>query len=82
MNFLWITGRCWPLHWLGGMLMWPGLSKGGAGGLSPTDAVMLMNREKSSGDRYVSEPMSLLPVTSVRPKTFPCRSSKLSCPLR
>ena len=31
----------------GGMLMWPVLSKGGGGGLSPTDAVMLMNREKA-----------------------------------
>ena len=32
----------WPLLAIalasGGMLMWPGLSKGGAGGLSPTDA--------------------------------------------
>ena len=41
----------WPLLAIalasGGMLMWPGLSKGGAGGLSPTDAVMLMNREKA-----------------------------------
>lgn len=32
----------------GGMLLWPVLSKGvSAGGLSPTDAVMLMNREKA-----------------------------------
>ncbi len=41
----------WPLLAIalasGGMLMWPGLSKVGAGGLSPTDAVMLMNREKA-----------------------------------
>lgn len=41
----------WPLLAIalasGGMLMWPGLSKSGAGGLSPTDAVMLMNREKA-----------------------------------
>ncbi len=41
----------WPLLAIalasGGMLMWPGLSKGGAAGLSPTDAVMLMNREKA-----------------------------------
>lgn len=32
----------------GGMLLWPVVSKGAvAGGLSPTDAVMLMNREKA-----------------------------------
>ena len=32
----------------GGMLLWPVLSKGAsAGGLNPTDAVMLMNREKA-----------------------------------
>ncbi len=32
----------------GGMLLWPVLSKGAsAGGVSPTDAVMLMNREKA-----------------------------------
>ena len=41
----------WPLLAIAlasvGMLMWPCLSKGGAGGLSPTDAVMLMNREKA-----------------------------------
>lgn len=42
----------WPLVLLaltsGGMLLWPVLSKGAqAGGLSPTEAVMLMNREKA-----------------------------------
>lgn len=32
----------------GGMLVWPVLSKsGGSGGLNPSDAVMLMNREKA-----------------------------------
>jgi rhodanese-related sulfurtransferase len=32
----------------GGMLIWPVMSKGGgAGTVSPTDAVMLMNREKA-----------------------------------
>ena len=32
----------------GGMLLWPALmGGGGAGGLNPTDAVMLMNREKA-----------------------------------
>jgi len=31
----------------GGMLMWPMLTGGGAAGVNPADAVMLMNREKA-----------------------------------
>jgi len=31
----------------GGMLLWPVLGKGAQGGLSPNEAVMLMNREKA-----------------------------------
>lgn len=31
----------------GGMLLWPVLGKGAQGGLSPSEAVMLMNREKA-----------------------------------
>lgn len=42
----------WPLVLLaltsGGMLLWPVITKGAqGGGLSPTEAVMLMNREKA-----------------------------------
>lgn len=31
----------------GGLLLWPGIAAGARSGLSPTDAVLLMNREKA-----------------------------------